>query len=133
MSHRSVICRNLLEAVQAKMIIQTFVITARRRSCLMSWKQHVNTGHKRTRGKRRCFFFVIRKNILYISSFLNFCFFLSVMEAELKKKYCNITPQVIDLFLAVCEQCQLKKKTPKQGLVVHPITLHEFSVPGRLD
>jgi len=43
------------------------------------------------------------------------------MEAELKKKYCNVTGQVIDLYLALCEQCQLKKKTPKWGLVVRPI------------
>jgi len=35
--------------------------------------------------------FVVRKIILFISSFLTFCFFLSVMEAELKKKYCNVT------------------------------------------
>ena len=43
MSWRSVICRNLLIVVEAKMMIQTFVITARRRSCLMSWKQHMST------------------------------------------------------------------------------------------
>ena len=34
---------NLLKVVQAKMIIQTFIITTRRRSCLMSWKQHMST------------------------------------------------------------------------------------------
>ena len=43
------------------------------------------------------------------------------MEAELRKKYCNVTWQVIDLFLTLCGQCQLMKKTPKRGLVVHPI------------
>lgn len=42
------------------------------------------------------------------------------MEAELKKKYCNVT-QIINLFLSLCEQCQLKKKIPKHGLVVQPI------------
>ena len=42
---------------------------------------HINSGHKRTR----------------------------VMEAELRKKYCNITRQVIDLYLSLCEACQLKK------------------------
>jgi len=41
------------------------------------------------------------------------------MEVELKKKYCNVTRQIINLFL--CEQCQLKKKIPKHGLVVQPI------------
>ena len=85
---------------------------------------HVNIGHKRTRGKRLFFFFVIRINILFISSLLNFCLFLSVTEAELKKKYCNITRQVIHLYLALCEHCQLKKKIPKRGLVVRPIFSH---------
>ena len=42
-SWRSVIRRNLLKVVQAKMMIQIFVITARRRSCLMSWKQQMST------------------------------------------------------------------------------------------
>jgi len=84
---------------------------------------HINKGHKRTRDKRHCFV-CDSQNILFISSFLNFCFFLSVMEAELKKKYCNITRQVIHLYLALCEQCQLKKKTPKWGLVVRPILSH---------
>jgi len=46
------------------------------------------------------------------------------MEAELKKKYCNVTRQLIDLYLALCEQCQLKEKTPKRGLVVCPIRPH---------
>jgi hypothetical protein len=50
MSWRLEIRRNLLKVVQAKMMIQTFVITARRRSCLMFWKPHVNIWHKRTRG-----------------------------------------------------------------------------------
>ena len=58
---------------------------------------HVSIGHKRTRGKHTVLF-VIRKNIVFISSFLNFCFFLSVMEAELEKKYFNVTRQVIDIF-----------------------------------
>jgi len=46
------------------------------------------------------------------------------MEAELKKKHCNVTVQLIDLYLALCEHCQLKKKTPKRGLVVRPILSH---------
>ena len=39
---------------------------------------HVNIGHKRTRAKRHCFVCDSQK-ILFISSFLNFCFFLPVM------------------------------------------------------
>jgi len=41
------------------------------------------------------------------------------MEAELKMKYCNVTRQVIDLYLALSEQCQLKKKTPKRPFLSH--------------
>jgi hypothetical protein len=40
---KSVIRRNLMKVVQAKMMIQTFVITSRWRSCLISWKQHIST------------------------------------------------------------------------------------------
>ena len=43
MSWSSVIHRNLLWVVHMKMMIQAFIITARRRSCLMSWKQHMST------------------------------------------------------------------------------------------
>ena len=42
------------------------------------------------------------------------------MDAELKKKYCNVTRQVID-YLALREQCQLKEKTPQRGSDVRPI------------
>ena len=51
------------------------------------------------------------------------------MEAEPKKKYCSVTRQLIDLYLALCEQCQLKWIS----CTSNPFTLHEFSVPGRLD
>ena len=71
---------------------------------------HVNIGHKRTRGKRHCFVCDSQTNF-FISSFVKFCFFISVMEAELKKEYCSVTRQVIDLYLAPCEQCQLNEKT----------------------
>jgi len=46
------------------------------------------------------------------------------MEAKLKNKYCNFTRQVTDLYLALCEQCQLKKKTTNRGLVVRPTLSH---------
>jgi hypothetical protein len=55
------------------------------------------------------------------------------MEAELKKKYCIITQQAIDLFLALCEQCQLKKKTPKRGSVVSRILSHYVNSPCQVD
>ena len=58
---------------------------------------------------RHCFVCNSRKHS--ISSFLNFCSFVSVMVAELRKNYCNVTRQVIDLFLTLCEQRQLKEDT----------------------
>uniref|UniRef100_A0A6P7FRD3 KRAB-A domain-containing protein 2-like isoform X1 n=1 Tax=Diabrotica virgifera virgifera TaxID=50390 RepID=A0A6P7FRD3_DIAVI len=54
---------------------------------------HINIGHKSERG----------------------------MEHELKKKYANITREIINLYLSKCQFCQLKKKNPKKGLVVKPI------------
>ena len=55
------------------------------------------------------------------------------MEAELKKKYYNITRQVIDVYLTLCEQCQLKKKMPKQGLVVRQILSHYMNSRCQVD
>ena len=84
-SWKSIIRRSLVKVVRAKIIIQTFVITARRRSCLMSWKRHMSTQDTKGQEIKDTVLFVIRKIIHFISSFLNFCFFLSVMEAELKR------------------------------------------------
>jgi hypothetical protein len=67
---------------------------------------HVNIGHKRTRGKHT-FLCDLQKHSIPL--LLNSCSFLSVIEAELKK-YCSVTQQVIDLFLTLCELCQLKKR-----------------------
>ena len=55
------------------------------------------------------------------------------METELKKKYCNVTRQVIDLYMALCEQCQLKEKTPKRGSVVSPILSHYLNSRCQVD
>ena len=93
---------------------------------------HVKIGHKRTRGTRHCFVCDSQNHSLYL--FLSkFCFFLSGMEAELKKKYCNVTRQLIDLYLALCEQCQLKKKTPKRGFVVRPFLSHYMNSRCQVD
>ena len=43
MSRRSVIRRNIFKVVKAKMMIQTFCITARRMSCLMYAKRHMSS------------------------------------------------------------------------------------------
>ena len=50
---------------------------------------HVNIGHKRTRDTRHCFVCDSQNHSLYL--FLSKFLFLSVMEAELKKKYCSVT------------------------------------------
>ena len=86
----------------------------------MSWKQHMSTQGTKGQDVKVAVFFVNHKNILFISSFLNLCFFLSVMQAELKE-YCNVTGQVTGLYLALCEHCRLKKKTPERRLVVLPV------------
>lgn len=44
-----------------------------------------------------------------------------VVEAEINKKYCNVTRTAIQIYLSLCEQCQGKKKIRKKGLVVAPI------------
>jgi len=55
------------------------------------------------------------------------------MEDELKNKCCNVTLQVTALYLALCEQCQLKKKTTKRGLVVCPILSHYMNSRCQVD
>lgn len=40
------------------------------------------------------------------------------MESELKKTFCNITREVIKIYLDLCEPCALKKKSKSTGLVV---------------
>lgn len=49
------------------------------------------------------------------------------MEIELKKKYCNITREVIQIYLNLCESCALKKKAKQKGLVVKPMVMSEMN------
>lgn len=42
------------------------------------------------------------------------------MESELKKTFCNITREVIKIYLDLCEPCALKKKSKSTGLFVKP-------------
>lgn len=49
------------------------------------------------------------------------------MENELKKKYCNITREVIHIYLNLCQSCALKKKAKRKGLVVKPIIMTEMN------
>jgi hypothetical protein len=60
---------------------------------------HVDTGHKRQR----------------------------VMEIQLRKKYSNVTGEVISTFLGFCKICERKKKHPKKGLVIKPMVFSEMN------
>lgn len=68
-------------------------------------KAHIETGHKRT----RC------------------------LDKELKLKYCNITRDVINIYLSLCQTCQLKKKQHGRGLVVRPILSNILNSRGQVD
>lgn len=134
MSWRSVIHRNLLKVVQAKMMIQTFVITARRRSCLMFWKQHVNIEHKRTRDKRHCFICDSQKHFFYLllSKFLFLPFSHgSWTEKEVLQHYSTSDTSLFGTLWAL----SIEEKDTETGIscAPSPFTLHEFSAPGRLD
>ncbi|XP_077280689.1 KRAB-A domain-containing protein 2-like isoform X1 [Temnothorax americanus] len=66
---------------------------------------HIATGHKRIR----------------------------VMEAEINKKYCNVTRTAIQIYLSLCEQCQGKKKIKTKGLVVAPILSNHMNSRCQVD
>lgn len=55
------------------------------------------------------------------------------MVAELKNKYCNVTKEIIMVFLKLCIQCQKKSATPKKGLVSKPILHSNFNSRAQLD
>lgn len=43
------------------------------------------------------------------------------MYEYLSKTYANITQEIISIYLALCETCQLKKPAVRKGIVVKPI------------
>ena len=55
------------------------------------------------------------------------------MEAEINKKYCNVTRAAIEIYLSLCEQCQGKKKIKKSGLVVAPILSNHMNSRCQVD
>ncbi|XP_050303513.1 SCAN domain-containing protein 3-like [Anthonomus grandis grandis] len=55
------------------------------------------------------------------------------MDSELKRKYCNITRQIIEVYLLLCKECQLKKKVQRKGLVVKPILTNEMNSRCQVD
>jgi hypothetical protein len=55
------------------------------------------------------------------------------MEAEINKKYCNVTRTAIQIYLSLCEQCQGKKKMNMKGLVVAPILSNHMNSRCQID
>ncbi|KAI1717003.1 KRAB-A domain-containing protein 2 [Ditylenchus destructor] len=49
-----------------------------------------------------------------------------IMFKELSR-YFGLTRQIVQLYLSLCEECQLKKAKVKKGLVVKPILSQDFS------
>ena len=53
---------------------------------------------------------------------------------EANNKYANVSIEAFELFKALCEECQLKKrKLASKGLVVKPIVSKEFNSRGQMD
>ncbi|XP_050310844.1 KRAB-A domain-containing protein 2-like [Anthonomus grandis grandis] len=103
---------------------------------------HISTGHKRHKG-------ISRNNTNYLLNLMSILYNASTaplarqavknsyilqdpiawfslqislaLEEELKKKYANITRETINIYLKLCEICQLKKTAPRKGIVVKPI------------
>lgn len=55
------------------------------------------------------------------------------MIVESKKKYANITQDVILLYLRLCKPCQMKQKSTRKGLVVKPILSNELNSRCQVD
>lgn len=55
------------------------------------------------------------------------------MLKEIKLKYKNITYETITIYLSLCRSCEMKKGTPKKGLVVRPILSSELNSRCQVD
>ena len=55
------------------------------------------------------------------------------MEKELKRKYQNITKEIITMYLWLCKPCQTKLSNPKKGLVSKPLIFKEFNSRCQVD
>lgn len=55
------------------------------------------------------------------------------LKVETSRKYANITTDMINIFLSLCETCQKKKKIGKKGLVSKPILHTEFNSRCQID
>lgn len=48
------------------------------------------------------------------------------MNAEVKKKYKNITQELVSIYFKLCESCQSKQKSKSKALVIKPIVFSEM-------
>lgn len=55
------------------------------------------------------------------------------LKAETSRKYANITLDMINIFLSMCETCQRKKSKKKRGLVSKPILHSEMNSRCQVD
>ncbi|XP_060857765.1 KRAB-A domain-containing protein 2-like [Metopolophium dirhodum] len=55
------------------------------------------------------------------------------LKVETSRKYANITTDMINIFLSLCETCQKKKKLGKKGLVSKPILHTELNSRCQID
>ena len=49
------------------------------------------------------------------------------------EKYGNITQEIIVMFLSLCEECQLKSRKIRKGIVVQPIVSKDFNSRAQMD
>jgi len=55
------------------------------------------------------------------------------MNAEVKKKYKNITQEAVSIYLKFCESCQSKQKSKNKGLVIKPMMFSEMNSRCQVD
>jgi hypothetical protein len=55
------------------------------------------------------------------------------LKVETSRKYANITTDMINIFLSLCETCQKKKKLGKKGLISKKILHTEFNSRCQID
>ncbi|XP_059154833.1 KRAB-A domain-containing protein 2-like [Physella acuta] len=55
------------------------------------------------------------------------------IEKELKRKYKNITKEIITMYLRLCKPCQTKLSNPKKGLVSKHLIFKEFNSRCQVD
>ncbi|XP_059169860.1 KRAB-A domain-containing protein 2-like [Physella acuta] len=55
------------------------------------------------------------------------------MKKELKRKYKNITKEIITMYIRLCKPCQTKLSNPKKGFVSKPLILKEFNSRCQVD